>query len=569
MSTSVLSLEPETAALPRPSGPTLADVMARLPDFAVSEQARQNMASSIRTLSRIVDRPLEYIPIAAPSLRRLLEQASPGALSVSDTRWRNVKSDVRRAIKLSELTTAEIKLDVPLTAEWEAIASLGPSPTSRSMLRRVGRYCSARQISPEGVTDSLIIDYLAYLDANQLSRTPARSVSDLLRVWNRHVAVVDPSGRYAVLAAPNRSRKYTLDWCGLPAALHADVQAYHEACLHPDPLDAEARPAARATTVKQRDRMLRRIATAAILNGVNRDDLRSLADLVHPERLRPALRFLLARNDGKPNKQLADILGLVLGISCHWVRAPADHVNQLRLWERKFRCRRRGLTEKNKERLRQFTDAKVLRTFVALPDRILAKAKRQPLHSQSARQAQTALALSLLQIAPMRIGNLVSLDRQRHFKWTRFEGERMLHLVIPGAEVKNDVDLEFPVPGDIATQLDEYLSTYQPLLTNGHPSSLLFPGRKGGPKRDTSLRRQIVETIRDEAGLAINPHLFRHLAAQLFLEKHPGHYEEVRRLLGHKSIDTTIQSYAGLETIGAARRYDTIIHDLRNEPDDA
>jgi integrase len=75
--------------------------------------------------------------------------------------------------------------------------------------------------------------------------------------------------------------------------------------------------------------------------------------------------------------------------------------------------------------------------------------------------------------------------------------------------------------------------------------------------------------IRDEAGLAVNPHLFRHLAAQLFLEKHPGHYEEVKRLLGHKSIDTTIQSYAGLETIGAARRYDTIILNLRDEPVDA
>lgn len=568
MSTSVPSLEPETAALPRPSGPTLADVLARLSSFTVSDQARQNMASSIRTLSRIVDRPPEYIPIAAPSLRRLLEQASPGALSVSDTRWRNVKSDVRRAIKLTELTTAAIKLDVPLTAEWEAIASLGPSPTSRSMLRRVGRYCSARQISPEGVTDSLIIDYLTYLDANQLSRTPARSVSDLLRVWNRHVAT-DPSERYSVLAAPDRSRKYALDWRDLPAAFHADVQAYHEACLHPDPLDADARFAVQSSTVKQRDRMLRRIAAAAIGGGVDRNVLQSLSALVDPKRLKPALRFLLARNDDKPNKQLADVLGLVLGIARHWVKAPADQINAIRLLERRFRCQQRGLTAKNKERLRQFTDEKVLRRFIALPDRIIAKAKRQPLHSRSARQVQTALALSLLQIAPIRIGNLVSLDRHRHFKWSRFEGERMLHLVIPGAEVKNDVDLEFPVPRDIAAQLDEYLSTYQPLLANGHPSSLLFPGRNGGPKRDTSLRRQMDKTIRDEAGLVINPHLFRHLAALLFLERHPGHYEEVRRLLGHKSIDTTIQSYAGLETIGAARRYDTIILDLRSEPGDA
>lgn len=526
------------------------------------------MASGIRTLSRIVDRLPECIPIAAPSLRRIMEQATPGALGISPTRWRNVKSDVRRAVRLSGLTTAEIKLDAPLTDAWEAVAFFAPDPTSRSMLRRVGRYCSARQTPPESVTDPLIMEYLAYLDANQLSRTPERSVSDLIRAWNRHVAV-DPEGRYAALTAPNRSQKYALNWAELPTSFHADVEAYHNACLHPDLLDADARPAVRATTVYARDRLLRRIATAEIRGGVNRDALQSLADLVRPDRLKTALRFFLDRNGGKPNKQLADALGLVLGITRHWVKAPADDINQLRLWERRFRCRQHGLTEKNRERLRQFTDGEVLRTFVSLPDRIIGKAKRQPLHSRSARQVQTALAISLLLISPIRIGNLVNLDRHKHFKWARSEGERVLHLVIPGAEVKNSVDLEFPVPAVIAAQLEDYLSTYQPLLTNGHPSSLLFPGRKGGPKRDTALRRQIVGTIRDEAGLAMNPHLFRHLAALLFLEKHPGHYEEVRRLLGHKDVNTTIQSYAGLETIGAARRYDDIILNLRDASDDA
>jgi len=122
---------------------------------------------------------------------------------------------------------------------------------------------------------------------------------------------------------------------------------------------------------------------AEILNGVGRDDLQSLAALVHPERLKRGLRFLLARNDGKPNKQLADVLGLVLGIARHWVGAPAEQINELRLLERRFRHRQRGLTEKNKARLRQFTDEKVLRTFVALPDLNIAKAKLKKLFDPS------------------------------------------------------------------------------------------------------------------------------------------------------------------------------------------
>ena len=57
-----------------------------------------------------------------------------------------------------------------------------------------------------------------------------------------------------------------------------------------------------------------------------------------------------------------------------------------------------------------------------------------------------------------------------------------------------------------------------------------------------------------ETGLVMNPHLFRHLGAHLFLERHPGSYEEVRRVLGHKNIDTTIENYAGLETADSMNR---------------
>ena len=569
MSTSDHSLEPIPETNLVPAGPTLADVLGRLAGVdGVSDQARHNMASAIRTFSRIIDRPPAFIPIAAPALRHMMDTATPGAHNISASRWRNVKSDVRRAIKVSGLASTEIETDAPLTDAWESTAQLAPDATNRSMIRRLGRYCSAHQITPTQVDDQLIQEYLNYLDANQRSRTPARSVSDLIRAWNRHVAP-DPSSDCLPLTAPNPGRKYAFDWAELPAALHADAQNYHAASLHPDPLDAGVRPAVRATTIYQRDRMLRRLATAAVLNDVDRDVLQSLAHLVHPDRLKPALRFLLDRNGGEPNKQLADMLGLVLGIARHWARLPSTEINQIRLWEQRFRRKQRGLTDKNRERLRQFADAKVLHTFMSLPDKIIDKAQRAPLHTRTARKAQTALAISLLQIAPIRIGNLVKLDRHKHFKWTRFAGERTLHLVIPAAEVKNDVDLEYPIPAGVATQLEQYMTTYQPLLDNGRPSSLLFPGRKDGPKRDTALRRQIVDAIRNEAGLAVNPHLFRHLAALLFLEKHPGHYEEVRRLLGHKDINTTIQSYAGLETIGAARRYDDIILNLRDECGDA
>jgi hypothetical protein len=52
------------------------------------------------------------------------------------------------------------------------------------------------------------------------------------------------------------------------------------------------------------------------------------------------------------------------------------------------------------------------------------------------------------------------------------------------------------------------------------------------------------------------------LAAYLFLLAHPGSYE-VRRLLGHRSITTTINFYAGLEAATAIRRYHDVIFERR------
>jgi integrase len=75
----------------------------------------------------------------------------------------------------------------------------------------------------------------------------------------------------------------------------------------------------------------------------------------------------------------------------------------------------------------------------------------------------------------------------------------------------------------------------------------------------------ITEAGRQYLGVEINPHLFRHLAAKLYLDEHPGGYEVVRRTLGHNSLDTTSKFYAGQEAGRSIRHYDRTILKLRDE----
>ena len=76
---------------------------------------------------------------------------------------------------------------------------------------------------------------------------------------------------------------------------------------------------------------------------------------------------------------------------------------------------------------------------------------------------------------------------------------------------------------------------------------------------------QIAKTVHREIGVRLTAHQFRHLAGFLYLRRNPGGHEVVRRLLAHKSIDTTTRYYAGMEVSEAIRHYDRHIESRRSE----
>ena len=80
---------------------------------------------------------------------------------------------------------------------------------------------------------------------------------------------------------------------------------------------------------------------------------------------------------------------------------------------------------------------------------------------------------------------------------------------------------------------------------------------------ETVLASRIKKVIRDRTGLIVNPHLFRSLGSKLYLDRHPGGYEVVRRMLGHKNMSTTIAAYTGLESVSAAKHFDNTLRELR------
>ena len=236
-------------------------------------------------------------------------------------------------------------------------------------------------------------------------------------------------------------------------------------------------------------------------------------------------------------------------IAKYWVKAPPEQIAALQAIRRQVDPKNTGMTERNRARLRQFDDPENLRRLINLPETIRRSMPRTgPLSYADAIRVQSALAIGILLVAPMRMKNLASLHLGRHVIRTRPGGVR--HIVIPPEEVKNRRALSFEIPDVLGELLDFYLARCRPILSEDS-DGYLFPARKGGAKTPAQLAAQIKRTIARETGIVLNAHAFRHLSAKLFLAAHPGEYETDVLFLGHKSLNTTVRAYCGLEQADA------------------
>ncbi len=215
------------------------------------------------------------------------------------------------------------------------------------------------------------------------------------------------------------------------------------------------------------------------------------------------------------------------------------------------------MTERNRATLRQFDDPRALAALFQFGPGEFEKAQRQDVgQMRTARHAAWALAIELLIWCPIRIGNLVAIDLDEHICRTRTRNGPV-HLVIPSHLVKNREPLEFGLPPHLVTMIDDFVRQFRPRLALP-TSRLLFAG-KSGAVRPSDFGGDVSRRVFEITGLRINPHIFRHLAALLYLRENPGGFEVVRRILAHRCPTTTINAHMGFESKAATRHFDDTI----------
>jgi integrase len=223
--------------------------------------------------------------------------------------------------------------------------------------------------------------------------------------------------------------------------------------------------------------------------------------------------------------------------------------------------REEGMTEKNLAVVRAVLTPGVWNRVAKLPEQLMEQAQgmRSSAPVRAALLAQTAVAVGILLVAPVRLGNLAAI--RLGVNLTKPGGpDTNYWLQFPKFDVKNKRALQFAFNDRLTKLIDEYVFDFRPVLMKGKNDDWLFPGRSTDHKEKIGFSTQIVNQVEKAVGMRITVHQYRHAAAAMILKHRPGEYELVRQLLGHKSVETTRRFYLDLETTAASDIYTDILY---------
>jgi site-specific recombinase XerD len=416
-------------------------------------------------------------------------------------------------------------------------------------------YCTTRRIEPADVTAEVFAAFGAELESNSLSRDPGGVYHDSCKLWNRAADIIADWPKIKI-EVPLRRHDFALPMTAFPDSFRVDLERFLMRTTELDIFsDDYCKPVRRLTISNWRQHVLM-AATALVRSGFLVAQVTDLGVLVDSDNAKNALRFLHKRNNGTSG-YLYHIATTLKTIARHHVRDETT-VEQLRGLCRALKPQTRGMTEKNKAFLRQFADQRKLAALLTMPQRLIgASQRRGVVRRRDAVKIELAVAVAIELVMPIRVDNLAGLRLDRHL---HFVGDHAF-LSIPAEETKNGEAIEAELPSSLAHLLHSYLDKVRPLLTSS-PSPWLFPGEQGARRRSGGFGTQLSSFIAKEAGVIMTPHQFRHLAAKLYLDRNPDGVETVRRLLGHKSIETTLRFYRELESVVATKRYGEFVEQL-------
>jgi integrase len=560
---------PVTPATPTttPLEPSFSDLTTAIEQAnGLPEQTRRHWVCSLRQVAKWLDRPAAPVPARWQAVRISVGQLHHARIGVTPKTLANHRSNVRAALRWFA-KEHDPPRGARLRPDWARFYD-GLDKHVWGRLSSFARYCSARGIGPSQVNDETFAAYWGYRAETTGLATHNTAKRFMVRAWNSCAAATDVWALKRLTEPPLKVAEPS--WKAFPAGLRHDIDGYFAglAKVHRTLGGKRIQPCS-PTTIETRRAELVAMARMAVRLGAPIESLSSLGALLHPDIAERVIDAYWQKNGQEPKTATIDLGWKVLRMARETGcldQGALDRLDEMRVALEQHR--REGLTAKNLQLVRQVLTDGVWSEVVSLPNVLMQQARLAKDHApiKAAVSAQLAVAVAILSFAPVRVSNLVSIELGQNL--IKPGGLNSPYwLVFPHYDVKNRVDLNFKFDRPRTDLIDEYIHEFRPALLRGANASWLFPGESGQPKHKLQFSKQITVRIQKAIGLRITVHQFRHAGAAIYLKHHPGHYETVRQLLGHRDIQTTIRFYCGLQTMQATEQFGELIRQqIKFEP---
>jgi integrase len=548
------------------SARTLKDVLESVQEGGLPNLRCRDIVSAVSRICEMIGVAPAAMTADATALRPMLAKVLPAAHGVTQKTWANLLSQFRAALRHAGVIDAPVVGAALQDPAWAPLVkAVAGDKRLSSGLASFSNWCAAQGIVPGEVDDAVVLRFLEWLEARTLCPKPRDVARRVPNCWNDAADKRSVWPRVTLSTLSFRSPPKRVQWGNLAESFRADVEKYLAMRGEPDLFDERPNAPKRrlaASTLHQQREHVRLAASVLIESGIPREEIKSLAALVEPERFKQVLRHYMG-SDGEPNAFVIGVATSLIQVAYYHLGLDAEQVGRLKALAGKLPSIPFDQTPKNAALLRQFESPKLRAKLLFLPENMIAEVKEELKLGGRFRfvDAQVAIAVDIDLVIPLRPQNLCSLEWQRHF--IEPDGSKgPLLLRIPAAETKSKKkDVVAEIPEDVARRIRWYRLHVLPRL-NADPNGPLFVTERGAAKPQDTLSDQIIQVIRNRLGVRLTPHQFRHLAATWYLEAHPEDFETVRTLLGHAFSKTTL-IYGGNSHRRGASAYGRFLQEKR------
>jgi hypothetical protein len=559
--------------------------MRRIDGFEEYDPIRRGaLKAAVTFLSRVTEIPLEALVLDPRTIGRISFREAVEAQGLTASSGYTYRTNLRTVFWKLDLTDHPCRSTAPLPPD---LAGLRDSLSDKYMsmwLQSFLGFCAETGVFRDRIADPTLAAYRDHLTTRRLARNPGQQVRKVAKAWN-HAADTVPGWPNVRLRAPAQHQNYSLPLTEYPESFQRDVDKFRQwmTCEGEGGLytsNRRQRGPARPATVVTRIYAIRVAAAALVHSGMPIAEITSLAVLV--EHLKTINDWHWRRAGGRASRtarkpllgkvtdgtgQIAETLRIIakyhLGLTGP---ALAEIAADTKIAKPPQRSR---MTAKNEQRLLQFEDRSVEARLLHFPNRLLKEAsalRARNRDHEAAWMAGLAVAVEIELYCPMRLKNLTNIRIGHDLVRLDSRSKHWTHILVPTDDGKTDVALTWPIEPESARVIEIYLRDFRPLLTHSG-TAWLFPSRDRAdqPRDKAGLGQAISDAIRKFIGIEMNTHFFRAFAGAQILADNPGALQDLRLILGHTTLRTSLTYYASHSAKRATQNLGRLVTRKRNE----